>query len=263
MKKISGLLVLCVVLAGCKSAPVNVPEDNPNLTDLIDYRNGLGLLREGRAEEALQLLQRARQAYPKNPAVVNALGLALLYKKDYVRALKAFDEALFFDRKFVEAQSNRGVTLMELDRLDEAEKDFNSILDGPEPREKVNAHFNMGVLMGKRERWTDAEREFSFVITEDPSYVRAFRERGLVRMKREDFRGALDDLLRFLRNEPKDPASLYNSALCLLTTGRRDVAVRYMERTVKLAPDTEEAKKAKRFLEGESLILKSPAERVQ
>jgi lipoprotein NlpI len=71
-------------------------------------------------------------------------------------------------------------------------------------------------------------------------------------MKLENFRGALEDFLLILREDPKDPVANYNAALCLLTTERRDLAVRYMERTVQSAPDSDEAKKARRFLGGEA-----------
>ena len=37
----------------------------------------------------------------------------------------------------------------------------------------------------------------------------------------------------------------------LLTTGRRDLALRYMERVASVAPDSEEGKKARRFLDAE------------
>ena len=70
-------------------------------------------------------------------------------------------------------------------------------------------------------------------------------------MKQENFRGALEDFLSVLREEPKDPVANYNAALCLLTSDRRDLAVRYMERTVEAAPESDEAKKARRFLGGE------------
>ncbi len=261
--KHASILGLSLFFAGCQSIPatIKVPEENPALTDLIDYRNGLVLLKEGRPDEALQLLQRARQAYPTNPAVANALGLTLLYRKDYKNALKAFNDALRLDPNLVEAKTNRGVTYMETGLFDEAEADFNAILDGTETREKPNAHFNLGILMGKRGRWADAEREFSLVIADDPLYLRAFKERGLARMRIEDFRGALDDFLRYIKNDPKDAAGHYNAALCLLTTGRRDLAVRYMERTIAVAPDSEEARKAQRFLDSEALASPQPSDR--
>ena len=89
------------------------------------------------------------------------------------------------------------------------------------------------------------------VLADDPGYLNAARERGLARMKLEDFRGALEDFLLFLREDGNDPVANYNAALCLLTTDRRDLAVRYMERTVQSAPESDEARKARRFLGGE------------
>ncbi len=243
-------LLLAALLTGC-GTPRAAPAENPLTADLLSYRNALALLKEGRADEAIQILKRAREAYPKDPNVTNALGLALLYKKDYLLALKAFKECLVIDATFVEARNNSGVTLMEMGRLDDAEKEFQAVLDSGVSKERLNAHFNIGLVRGKKGQWADAEREFSLVVAEDPKYTRAYRERGLARVQTENFRAALEDLLRYLRDEADDPAANYNAALCLLTTGRRDVASRYMERVIQVAPDSEEAGKARRFLAGE------------
>ena len=245
------LAALVASVAGCESLKRRTPSENPVTADLINYRNGLDLLREGKVDEAIQLLVAARSAYPTEPAVANALGLALLYKKDYLTAIKAFGEAMKIDPDFVEARNNRGVAWMEMGKLDESEADFQAVLKGSIAREKMNAHFNMGLLEMRRERWEAAEKEFSVVLSEDPKYLRAHRERGIVRVHREEFTDALDDLLRFLKTEPKDAAANYNTALALLTTGRRDVARKYMQRTVTSAPESDEAKKARRFLDEE------------
>jgi Flp pilus assembly protein TadD len=218
---------------------------------MINYRNGLALLREGKVDEAIALLKAAKATYPNDPAVWNGLGLALLYKKDYQPAILTFSEALRLDPQFVEALNNRGVAYMEIEKLREAEADFQAVLKSSTSREKMNAHFNQGLLEMKREDWAAAEKEFTVVLTEDPKYVRANRERGIVRVRREEFPDALDDLLRYLRVEPRDAVANYNAALALLTTGRRDVARKYMQRTVSAAPESDEAKKAKRFLDDE------------
>lgn len=238
-------------LWACSPAYQRSPQTNPVLADLVDYRNGLTLLREGRADEAIVMLKRCRLANPSDPAVINAMGLALLYKKDHAGANKAFAEALKVDPGFMEARNNRGVSLMDEGKLDEAGKDFEAVLDGSAPAEKVNARFNLGLLATKQKRWDDAERHFSLVLIDDSKYLRAFRERGLVRMAREDFRGALEDLLRFLKDDPTDPIANYNAALCLLTTGRRDLAIRYMERALEAAPESDEGQRAHRFLDAE------------
>ena len=243
-------LALSAGLAGCGSSSAP-PKENPNLSDLVDYRSGLSMLREGRADEAIQILLRARTSSPRDPHVPNALGLALLFKKDYPDALKAFSDALRLDSTFVEARNNRGVAQMEAGHFEDAEVDFQAVLDGPPSPEKTNAHYNLGLLHRRREAWRDAEREFSLALADSPDNGRAFRERGLARMKLDDLKGALEDFLSVLKNEPRDSVANYQAALCLLSSGRRDLAVRYMQRTVSAAPESEEGRRARRFLANE------------
>jgi Flp pilus assembly protein TadD len=254
---ILGSAALAVLIA-CSGANLKAPPENAALAELVDYRTGLSLLRAGRVDEAIQVFHRAKESNPRDPNVPNALGLALIYKKDYPGAEKAFTDALKLDPEFVQSHNNRGVARMEAGRLEDAEADFDAVLAGGNSAEKVNAHFNKGLLAARRDRWEDAEREFSLVLVTDPHYTKASRERGIARLRREDFRGALDDLLKYLKDDPNDAVANYDAALCILTTGRRDVAARYMERVVSTAPDSDEAKRARRFLDGEEALTGKP-----
>ncbi len=252
MRRRSLVLAAAFLLApACNPKMEKPPAENPVLADLVDYRTGLNLLREGRTDEAISLLTRARQSSPRDPNVSNALGLALLYKKDYKGAEKAFGEALQLKPDFLEARNNRGVTYLEADRLDDAERDFQAVLDGPSSTDRANAYFNLGLVYKKRSQWIDAEREFSLAIADSPAMVRAYRERGLIRVKQENFRDALEDFLAYLKEDPKDAAANYNAALCLLAVGRRDLALKYMERAAAAAPDSDDGKRARRFLDAE------------
>jgi Flp pilus assembly protein TadD len=248
----SGLALLAALAAGgCSPHLAAPPKENPVLADLVDYRSGLTMLREGRADEAISLLQRAKQASPRDPHVPNALGLALLYKKDYPGAFRAFSDALALDATFVEARNNRGVAYLQAGKWDDAEVDFVAVLDGPPTPEKVNAHYNLGLLHEKRGKYADAEREFSLAIADSPDNTRAYRARGLARMKIEQSSNALEDFLVVLKDEPKDPVANYQAAICLLASGRRDLARKFMQRTVEASPETEEGRKSKRWLENE------------
>jgi tetratricopeptide (TPR) repeat protein len=251
--RIAAVLAAAFGLAagGCGPKYEKPPAENPVLADLVDYRTGLSMLREGRADEAIAILMRARQSNPRDPAVPNALGLALLYKKDYPAAEKSFTESLKLKPDFGEAHNNRGVCYMEMGRLDEAERDFQAVLDGPPSIDRMNAYMNLGLLYEKKQQWVDAERQFNLALSEDAQLLRAKRERGIVRVKLENFRDALDDLLAVLREDPKDVAANYNAALCLIAAGRRDLALKYMERAALAGPETEDGRRAKRFLGSE------------
>ena len=85
---------------------------------------------------------------------------------------------------------------MEAGNLEDAEKDFEAVFERPRSAEHVNARFNLALLRGRQLRWADAERELTTVLADDPGYTKAMRERGLARMKLDDFRGALEDFLR-------------------------------------------------------------------
>ncbi|HEX7528046.1 MAG TPA: tetratricopeptide repeat protein, partial [Thermoanaerobaculia bacterium] len=92
---------------------------------------------------------------------------------------------------------------------------------------------------------------FSLALADAPDNDRALRERGLARVKLDDFKGALEDFLSVLKNEPRDPVANYQAAVCLLSNGRRDLAARYMQRTVSAAPESDEGRRARRFLANE------------
>ncbi len=247
----AAVLLAALAAPGCGPTLAAPPKENPVLADLVDYRSALAMLREGRADEAIAVLQRAKQSSPRDPHVPNALGLALLYKKDYPDAIKAFSDALWLDATFVESRNNRGVAFLQAGKWDGAEADFQAVLDGPPTPEKINAHYNLGLLNEKRRQYRDAEREFSLAISDSPDNVPAFRSRGLVRMKLEQTSGALEDFLVVLKSDQKDPVANYQAAICLLGSDRRDLARKFMQRVAAAAPESDEGRKAKRWLENE------------
>jgi hypothetical protein len=120
------------------------------------------VIHDGRIDEAIVLLRRARAVNPLEPGIPNALGLALLYKRDFPMAIAMFNEALRLDSNYVEALNNRGVAYMETSRLDDAEKDFRTVTGAMAPAtEKRSAYYNLGMIHNRRQEWMEAEAEFT------------------------------------------------------------------------------------------------------
>lgn len=118
-----------VLTAGDVPAAARLAQDA--LADGIDHVMVLSLVAgrredEGRFDEALKLLRRARKAAPDAPGILNALGLCLVRMGRWDEAVAEFGAALARDPAFAPALANRAAALMALARYKEARRDFEA-----------------------------------------------------------------------------------------------------------------------------------------
>jgi tetratricopeptide (TPR) repeat protein len=104
------------------------------LADGIDHPMVLNMVAgrregEGRFEESLELLLRAKAAAPEAIGIINAVGLCLIWLRRHEEAVAEFGTALALDQAFSPALANRGAALVALGRLVEARRDFEAALD--------------------------------------------------------------------------------------------------------------------------------------
>jgi tetratricopeptide (TPR) repeat protein len=81
---------------------------------------------EGRFDEALALLQRAKAASPGAVAILNAIGLTMTRAGRLTEAIAEYDRALAIEPRFAKALANRGMALTALTKLNEARRDFEA-----------------------------------------------------------------------------------------------------------------------------------------
>jgi tetratricopeptide (TPR) repeat protein len=99
--------------------------EHPLVLNLV----ALGLEQEGRAPEAVNLLQRAVQLAPQDIGSRNALGLCLLRLQQPREALEQFEAILELDSPPAYAHANRGTVLRALGTFREAEASYRRALD--------------------------------------------------------------------------------------------------------------------------------------
>ncbi|HYI47494.1 MAG TPA: sulfotransferase [Allosphingosinicella sp.] len=103
------------------------------LADGIDHVMVLSLVaglreEEGRLDESLALLVRARAAAPEAIGIMNAAGLCLHRLGRFEEAVAEYGAALARDPRFAPALANRGSALTALARPGEARRDFEAAL---------------------------------------------------------------------------------------------------------------------------------------
>jgi Flp pilus assembly protein TadD len=101
--------------AALKRVLVESPKFTPAYCELAEAQ-----LRQGRAEDAVRTLSAGLKVAPRDPVLLNDLGMCHLLKKDYERALTSFRAASAANPSDARYRSNTAVSLGMLGRYDEA-----------------------------------------------------------------------------------------------------------------------------------------------
>ncbi|HWW62590.1 MAG TPA: tetratricopeptide repeat protein, partial [Thermoanaerobaculia bacterium] len=129
---------------------------------------GAALVVDGKAREAVALLEEAATRSPDDPSLWSDLSAALLESGDddhvehFLRALVAADKALRVELRHVNALYNRALALDRLGLLTPAANAWQACLAAsPDPQlaTDVRARFGAAAAPTEKERWTVSEKE--------------------------------------------------------------------------------------------------------
>jgi len=135
-------------------------------------------------------------------------GNDLMAAHQYEEAIAEYRKALDVEPSAVTVQSNIGMCLIELGRLDEAAQCFEKVLE-TEPRnaEVIN---NMGMVRLRQRRPEEAISYFNKALEINPMLAKAYNNRGLVFTNAGRFDRAISDYDRALEINPSF-AEVYNN----------------------------------------------------
>ena len=125
---------------------------------------------EGRFEDSLDLLRRAKAAAPEATGIMNAIGLCLLWLGRNEEAVAEFDAALAIDPDFAPAHANRGTGLVALARLVEGRRAFEAACALDRNLVAVNG---LAALALRRGDPAEARRLAAQVAARQPNYHEA------------------------------------------------------------------------------------------
>ena len=126
-------------------------------------------------------------------------------KKLYEKAIKCYDAASQFDRKF------------------------------------FTAYFNCGVAKSALEQYAEAIDDYTRAISINPNFVEAYFNRGFAKAALKQYTEAIDDYTRAISINPDDAEAWNNRGNVRNTLGRHDEAVEDFTQSIKIKPDFAEA----------------------
>jgi len=176
MRRILFIVMVCILgigSFGCASYQDLANEDNRDKKADYLYEYGSTLLMDNKAGEAIRQLTEAWKIKPKDPRILNNLGLAYLMSGDRDEARAHFEKAVSYDEKFGDALINLGRLEMDAGRYSKARDYFTKASLDVTYRGVSNAFANVGLSYLREQNYTLAEKSFRKAVSLQPDHCEA------------------------------------------------------------------------------------------
>ncbi|HYE52388.1 MAG TPA: FkbM family methyltransferase [Azospirillaceae bacterium] len=199
---------------------------------------GVACLQQGKYEDAVAAISRAIAIDRKDDYCSN-LGNALLELGRVEEAEKSYRDAIALNPRSAEAHSNRGTALQQLGRTDEAAEAYLAAMRlRPELAE---APFNLGNILAARGRLEEAAEAYHASLRVRPVFPEALTNLGNVLRRQGRSDEAIAVFRTAIQQRPSLPDTHLNLGNALVECGRFAEAEASFRRTIEVKPDLPEA----------------------
>ena len=206
---------------------------------------GVLLQRRNRPDEAETALRRALVLAPRDLSVLGNLAKLLDMRQQFGEALDLYDRLLEVGSVDVSVYAARGNIFYRLHRYEEAMASARQALAlDPDPPTAFSLHILLGQASWALTQSADAAADhYERALLIDPNHPTVLADLASLRIAQERYDKALELFETAVRLRP-DVAKFYSGmGFALYRLGRRDEAIRSLERAVALDPTLEEARR--------------------
>lgn len=166
----------------------------------------------------------------------NALGHALLKRRELDRALEQFARAVSLDADFAPTYINRGKTYTALGRFEDAVRELRIADHLKKGQIGADGHFVFATALLETNRLSDAVEQFKLAISKNPNFHEAYYNLGNALWLMGQREQAAAVLGQAIDVKPDYTEASVNRGLILAETGRWEDAVASYRRAISLHP---------------------------
>ncbi|HET9136852.1 MAG TPA: tetratricopeptide repeat protein, partial [Candidatus Kapabacteria bacterium] len=194
------------------------------LGEAQDYVN-LGILRTEKKEfeKAIEAYEIALKLDNKNITALLNAGWIWIEKKDYSKAIEYYNKGIALGEALEKFYCSRGLAFQYSNFLDRAEKDYNKA-------EEINPNYeyiflNRGVLLTERNKFQDAEKNFNRALEINNELPTIYNNRGRLWMKLNEYQLAKKDFYSALEQNLEDDDAHFNLSKIYSELEEYDIAL--------------------------------------
>ena len=168
---------------------------------------------------ALNSFSKAIEYSPTKEDLFNSItdrGAALLYLKEYDKAIKDYERALEIAPNTASVYSNLAIIYKRKSDLEKAREYCDKGLKiEPDNENLLN---NLGLINIDEKKYLEADQLFSKILSRNPANPVALSNRGFAKTKLGDFPNALEDLNKSIKLYPENSYAFKNRAILFIET---------------------------------------------
>jgi predicted TPR repeat methyltransferase len=231
-----------------ETAPAELTEPTAGGRELMQ---AMDAHRDGDIPTARRHYERALELEPDNPDALHMFGVLQAAVGRFEEARTLIERAVAVLPGQAMFHNNLGNSLLQLERLDEAEQQFRQaiMLD----TDRFDAMNNLAVLLGRREQYADAERVFLRLLEILPSFVQARENLVHVYLMTDRIPEAVTQCAQGLVTSPRASGLRHMLGLAYGAMGWREQAIAVYRDWLKDEPDDVRARHHFAAYSGESV----------
>jgi serine/threonine protein kinase len=156
-------------------------------------------------------------------------------KKDYLRAIEDYNQAIKINPDYVLAYISLGLARSDLGDNYKAIEDYNKAIQ-INPNYAL-AYYNRGVARGALGQNSSAIEDYTKAIQINPDYGLAYYNRGIIRRNLGQSSSAIEDYTQAIRINPSDALAYANRGVARSDSGDNQAAVEDYTKAIQINPD--------------------------
>jgi type IV pilus assembly protein PilF len=247
IQKILLLLITTLLVSACNQAVGPTSDQNirpsrgTNEVAKANLNLGVAYLKEGKYENALEKLQKAKQADPGYSATYNVLGLLYQQINEPKKAEQNFKKAISLNSNDSSAMNNYGNFLCQQGRIEETLETFEKAANNPLYASPEIAITNAGLCLYDRQRKEEAKEKFQQALKMNPKIPQALIKMCEFSLDEFNYLSARAYLQRFQDVSRHTPRSLWLGIQIERELGDKNAVSSYALLLKNSFPDSDEA----------------------